>query len=173
MSEVQELNFDDSGNVVTRSTKARASAEPTLIENLGTGDEILQSLVGQFHHHLAAAKIRLLATNKDIKSGGRARPGKVQKTTPLLKFLTRDDEGNEADILITVSLAVWNPADHAERTAILDHLLSMIEGSEDETTGVTKLNIVAPQVQEFAEVVERRGLYTAEMRDMANVVHAL
>ncbi len=172
--QVSEINFDEHGQVVTRNKKQRAQAEPTLIADLDTGNEILRDLVGKFHHHLAAANIRLLCTNKDLKAGGRPRPGKVSKTTPLLKFLCRDEEtGDEPDILILVSLPIWNEADHAGRTAILDHLLSMVEGAEDETTGAMKLNIVGPQVQEFAHVVERRGLYNNDIQDLANVVNGL
>jgi hypothetical protein len=156
---------------VTRNKKQRAQSEPTLIGELDTGGDILKHLVSKHHHHLAGCVIKLLCTNKEIKSGGRSRPGKVQKTTPLVRFLTRDEYGNnEADFLITVSLPMWNEADNHKRTAILDHLLTSIEAAEDETTGEMKYKIVGPQIAEFAEVVERNGAYNPDLQDMKNVL---
>lgn len=175
--EVNELNFDgNTGEIINRGgpKRARAEKEPTLIGDLESGHEILRGLIAQFHTHLASVKVRLLCVNKSIKVGGRERPGKVQKTNPLTRFLTRDEEtGDEADVLVMVSLPAWNPAPLEERTAMLDHLLSMIEATEDEDNGSIKLTIVSPQVQEFAEVIERRGLYNTDIQDLANVVQAL
>lgn len=150
--------------------KKQKTSEPTLIGDLDSGGDILSNLIRQHHHDLAGVRFRLLCTNKEIKSGGRARPGKVQKATPLIKHLASDEHGNEPDFLVTVSLPMWNDADDFKRTAILDHLLTCIEATEDEKSGEMKYAIVGPQVSEFAEVVERYGIYNESLKDIAHVI---
>lgn len=160
---------------VMRDKKEKTPVEPTLIGELESGGEILDELIRKHHHHLASVKILLLCTNKAIKSGGRERPGKVQKATPLIKFLGRslNDRGDEPDILITVSLTQWNDADRNQRLAILDHLLTCLEAKEDDTTGETKLSIVSPELSEFVEIIERYGIANSPaLLDLKNVLSA-
>lgn len=165
--------MSDINEPVTTSKKKREPAMPTLISSLETGEDILNHLISKHHHHLASLKILLLCTNKEIKSGGRQKPGKVQKTTPLLKYLTTDARsGKEADVIITVSLPAWNEADNHKRHAMLDHLLTCIETTENEENGELKVQIVSPQVAEFAEVIERYGAYNHDLEDVAAVLRA-
>lgn len=160
---------------VMRDKKEKTPVEPTLIGELESGGEILDELIRKHHHHLASVKILLLCTNKAIKSGGRERPGKVQKATPLVKFLARamDPNGNEPDMLVTVSLPQWNDADRLQRTAILDHMLTHIQTKEDDKTGETKLQLVSPELSEFVEIVERYGIANSPaLLDLKNVLSA-
>lgn len=157
---------------VERDKKQKAQAEPTLIGTLDSGQDLLTELVRQHHQHLASLKILLLCTNKSIKQGGRERPGKVQKATPLIKYLTADARtGEGADVLITVSLPVWNAADGVQRQAIIDHLLTCVEVEENEENGDLKVKVVGPQVAEFAEVAERYGAYSTELRDIQSALN--
>lgn len=158
---------------VMTDKKKREPAEPTIIGYLDSADDILKELIRDHHHDIASANIALLMTNKEIKSGGRVRPGKVQKASPLLNFLTRSDKLVEgADFLITVTQATWNDADRLGRKAILDELLTCIEAKENEETGEMKFSIVGPQVAAFAELVERYGAYTPELRDLQSVMNS-
>lgn len=159
---------------VMRDKKEKTPVEPTLIGELESGGEILKDLVRKHHHHLASVNILLLCTNKAIKSGGRERPGKVQKATPLVKFLGRslDSNGEEPEILITVSLPLWNDADLTQRTAILDHLLTHVQTKEDDTTGENKLTLVSPELAEFVEIVERYGANSPALLDLKNALSA-
>lgn len=150
--------------------KKQRNSEPTLIGDLDSGTDILSNLIRKHHLDLAGCRFRLLCTNKEIKSGGRSRPGKVSKATPLIKHLASDDQGNEPDFIILVSLTQWNDADLSKRTAILDHLLTCIEAKEDEKSGEMKFTIVGPQVAEFAEIVERHGTYNEALKDIAHVI---
>ncbi len=162
-------NPDITAPVMT-DKKKRDPVEPTLIGYLMSGDDILRELLRDHHHDLATAKIALLTTNKEIKSGGRVRPGKVQKATPLLNFLTRSEKLLEgADFLITVTEVTWNAAERLGRKAILDELLTCIEAKENEEGGM-KFSIVGPQVSAFAELVERYGAYTPELKDLQSVM---
>ena len=155
---------------VLRDKKEKTPVEPTLIGLLDSGNDILMELVRKHHSHLASLNILLLCTNKEIKSGGRSRPGKVQKMTPILKYFSRKGNGDEYDVMITVSLPSWNDAEHMKRTAIIDSLLTSIETVEDETTGALKVSIIGPQVAEFAEIVERYGAYNEGLEDLRNVL---
>ncbi len=165
-------NTDITAPVMT-DKKKREPAEPTLIGDLDSGDDILKELIRTHHHDLATANIRLLCTNKEIKSGGRPRPGKVQKASPLLNFLTRSEKQVEgADFIFLISLPLWNDADRVYRTAILDELLMSIEAKENEETGEMKFSIVGPQVSTSAELIERYGAYTDDLRDLQSVMNS-
>lgn len=156
--------------VVTEKKGKRAAAEPTLIGLLESGEEIFQELIRKHHHHLASLKILLLCTNKEIKTGGRQRPGKVQKSTPMLRYLTSNRGDDGADAIITVSLPMWNDADTKARHAILDQLLTCLEVNEDPETGDLKLAVTSPPLSVFAEIVERYGAFTDELRDLQTVL---
>ena len=67
--------------------------------------------------------------------------------------------GGECDYIMTVSLDVWNDLNPNQRTALVDHLLTRCVAVEDPKTGETKYKIRPPQVQEFAEIVERYGTW--------------
>lgn len=155
---------------VTTDKKKRQPPEPTLIGLLESGQDMLADLIRKHHHHLASVNILLLNTNKEIKTGGRPRMGKVQKATPLVKYLSSKVGDDGADILITVSQTMWNDAKDIERRAALDHLLTCIEAEEDEESGDLKLKVVAPPVAAFSEIIERYGAFSDELRELKDVL---
>jgi len=156
--------------IVLGDKKKRTPPEPTIIGLLESGQDILKELIREHHTHLASVNILLLCTNKEIKTGGRQRAGKVQKATPLLKYLTSKVGDDGADILITVSLPMWNEADGTNRQAMIDHLLTCVQAEEDEESGALKLSVTSPPLAAFAEIIERYGAYTSELQELRDVL---
>lgn len=161
--------YNEAGPVTTDKKGKRQKAEPTLIGDLETGTNILENLLRTDFHDIASVEIRTLCTNKEIKQGGRVRPGKVSKATPIQKYAFRQNDV-EPEVIIMVSLPVWNEADLHKRTAIIAHLLSWIQAEENEEDGELKIKIVSPQVSEFPEIVEKYGAWSPELEDFRQAI---
>jgi len=135
--------------------------------NTFSGAEAVQllanSLIAQFHPHLATARVRYVYREKAAKRGSRLVPGAVRKLGGALEYLL------EADFLVEVALDVWNTQDENQRRAIIDHLLSQCKGEEDEKTGDMKWGKRHPDVQEYAEVLHRNGAWHPDLANFVEV----
>ncbi len=125
--------------------------------------ELAQTLIGQYHDHLATARIKYVFKEKSGKKGGRVVPGKPRKISGVLEFLL------EADFLIEVGLDWWNDASSEARTALVDHLLECCHGEEDEKTGAMKWSLRDPDVHEFPTILRRRGSWNKELEELVEV----
>lgn len=162
---------------VTRSKKKKSESMPTLVSSHEASCDIAAVLISRYHHHLASANIMFLCVNKPIKGVG----GKVQKATPLIKYLADlqdcemathkhvwhgDLNRDEVDFIVTISLDAWNQADNRKRAAMVDHLLCRMTGQENEETGEMKWKTRDPDVQEFAECAERHGSWNNALEEL-------
>jgi len=124
--------------------------------------EVAERLIPEINPDIASANILYLFKSKPFKQSGNIIPGVVKKVPDWVQYVT------EFDFVIIVGLPTWNEYSSTQRTAAVDHLISMISAEEDEQTGEMKYAIKKPTVQEFPEVVARNGLWNDEITDMAS-----
>lgn len=146
--------------------ESKTDQMPLLMDEFDQAKVIAAQLIKQHHTHLATANIRYLCRNKATKSRGKPVPGAIKKASPIEKHLS----GEEADFIMILALDVWNEMSSAQRLAIVDHLLTRCVGTEDERTGYMKWSLRMPEVQEFAEVVSRNGLWNDSIAEFVDSV---
>jgi len=132
---------------------------PRTFEEAANVESIAQGLIPNYHAELATARIQYCFSSDCWSKNGREVWGKVQKLSGLNEYLI------EKDFIITVALEKWNDLTEAQRTALVDHLLSRCTGEEDEDTGEYKWKVSDPEVQEFTDVLFRHGAWHEGLRD--------
>ncbi len=165
-----EANAEKGGPVVRDKKQKSEGPREVLYDDHEGSAEIARKLIKTVHSHLDGARIVFACRDKAQKKGGKLSPGYIKKLSPELKYAFADKFKGEdlPHFLMVVALEVWNPMAPNQRTAFIDHLLTRITAEEDETTGDTKYGLRAPEVQEFAEVVERNGKWTEELQNLAS-----
>jgi hypothetical protein len=144
---------------------------------------IAAELIPQYHAHLIDARILYLFTTQQRKKCDRARLASAQKFSDLQRYLSslHFADGREAsiftgaDFLMLVGRVEWEDLTTAQRRALVDHELSHMGRVEKITdTGVEgRWAILGHDLEEFAAVIQRHGLWRQEARDMAQVMQQL
>ena len=132
-----------------------------------SGESLAQKLIPNYHPELATARIKYICVDKASAKSGRPVMGKVRKVSGSLEFLL------EADFLIEVALDVWNELEPTRRTAMMDHLLERCYGEEDEESGEMTWRVREPDVQEFASILQRHGVWTEELNGFVSIAQKL
>lgn len=118
-----------------------------------------QEIIEKYHPHLAEASIAFVFRSEAGSSMGKFVIAKASKFPEKLKPLVDTDY----DFLIWVSEEDWNKFDYEKRCALIDHELCHCGGNIDD--GWT---MVAHDVEEFSEIIERHGLWRKELNDMVD-----
>jgi hypothetical protein len=123
-------------------------------------------LISAHHGGIAEAKICYLARTGKWEKRGKAVYGSAEVVSKKHKHLT------DFDFIITVGYRTWNVADDKCKLAIVDHQLSHCCKDVDKE-GNPKYYIQDHSVEDFAGIVRRHGLWSAELRIMvdANAEH--
>jgi hypothetical protein len=124
----------------------------------------------QHHPHLDEAKIAV-AWMLDVKANvdGFLMLGKCKKQSDL------DREMREFDFVIFINATAWKHLNEKQRAALVDHELHHAGVAEDKKTGEPVLDergrrvyrIKKHDIEEFAGVVKRHGLYKADLATFA------
>ena len=134
--------------------------------------DLLNSLVSAFHDHLSEARIAL-AWNTAWKADtdGRVTLGKCRKVGDL------DRDIHEYDFIVILNREFWNSFNDRQKAALLDHELMHAEIKTDEhgepeqdERGRIVYRIRKHDIEEFADVVKRHGLW---MHDLELFARAL
>lgn len=140
--------------------------------------KIAADLIKKHHTHLADQRIEFVFRDKATSSRGRTVCGKAKKMTGLNAFLSRDvtsnvdfDPGDEF-FLIEIAEDAWAALGSKGRAALVDHELCHLAVEYDEATEEFKLSLRGHDVEEFAEVIERHGLYEDELVKFAESIKA-
>jgi len=132
----------------------------------------LDELIGQHHTHLAEAKI-VLAWKIDWKpnTDGQVVLGMCRKASDL------DRELHGHDFVILLNREYWPSFTAEQQTAIIDHELSHADvkkGDDGQVQRDDSGRIVyrtrRHDLEEFRGVVERHGLYRADLEDFARSI---
>lgn len=135
---------------------------------------MLNDLVEQFHEELTNARIAIawnLAWKEDVD--GRLTLGKCKKASDL------DRELHAYDFVVMLNMEFWQDAAtvDTQRVALLDHELTHASVKLDENGEPVRdqkdrvvYRIRKHDLEEFSEVIERHGLYKADLERFAAAV---
>lgn len=117
-------------------------------------EEIARRLIPEHHKHLAAARIAYVFAESLPSRHGKT-PMATAKKAPEAQTLLHG-----FDFVVTVNYQAWMLLTPAQREALVDHELSHL-GLKEDGSGWT---IWAHDVEEFAAVIKRHGLWTEGAR---------
>lgn len=128
--------------------------------------QIAEDLIPKYHQHLIDfdVKIRYVFVDKTPKSKGREVWGTCRKISNLNAFLAEGNDSSEPFFVITISKDVWDVLPHDKRVALVDHELCHAwaeanQKEDDDEADPVKLSTVPHDLEEFASIVRRHGLW--------------
>lgn len=135
-------------------------------------EEIGMELVQEHHQDLIGIEVRYVFRSKAAKSAGKVVWGRCRKISGLNAFLAMGPEPDEDDAggdfyVIELAEDVWAELSHEERVALVDHELCHTKVDMDEATGEITLHTQGHDVEEFACIVERHGLWRRDVEFFA------
>jgi hypothetical protein len=132
------------------------------------------------HEHLADVRVDFIFINEAPASKGRLVLGRARKVGGLTAYLASADATAEPNLdgfaprapffVIEISFDTWQGLTEAQRVALVDHELCHCRVDFDDKTGEQKLSTVGHDVEEFACVVERHGLWSNGLTGMGRVM---
>jgi hypothetical protein len=135
----------------------------------GEAAELARGIIDRHHSHLATARVEFVFNKKTDKEGqpqfleskGKRLLGRAKVVSGLGAYLAREDEddGDEQFFVIELCWWSWQHMDEGQRLALLDHELCHCEVDLD----TAKLKTITHDVEEFSAVVERHGLWWADV----------
>ena len=133
-------------------------------------EKIGRDLIGKHHRHLLQCRVTFLFCDKTPKKAGREVWGTARRVSSLNAFLAGEDDadGPGAFFVIVISEPVWNLLRPEQRVALIDHELChcWVEEKED---GNLSLQLVSHDLEEFAQIVLRHGLWREEVTQFYDV----
>lgn len=148
----------------------------TVIRHAVSAQEIAVDLIDDHHEHLQRAKILWLFTNSKRTRGNKITLGTASRTAALAKFLASGQVSVEKgpDFIVLIDGGKWDTALKTQREAMVDHLLCRMRLREkhNERTGkITRTWItVAPDVEEFTDVILRHGIWLPEQKRFVKLI---
>ncbi len=139
------------------------------VERIGT------SLIRDFHSRLRDCKIRYLLRFGEWRKGGK----ECWSATTLLSGATQH-VASDVDAIVQINGEAWEALRESQRVALVDHELTHLEvnttGAGDiihnPQTGRPMLRSVSHDVEEFASVIERHGLWRPDLEMAAEAIRA-
>ena len=137
---------------------------------------LAQELIAEHHRHLDQVPILYVFRDVAGVSRGRRVIGRARRIVGLYAFLValaagepaEDDEPDTpAFFVMEIAADWWDEATPAARRALVDHELCHFDVDED---GV--LSLLAHDVEEFAAVVARHGIWSPDLEAFAGVCAA-
>jgi len=132
--------------------------------------QIADELIPKYHSHLIDMDVRIdyVFCSKTPKRNGKEVWGTCRKVTNLNAHLA----GQESPFfVITISEPVWGVLPPDKRKALVDHELCHAESQynqkedDDGEDDVIKLSIRPHDVEEFACIIRRHGLWRDDVKD--------
>lgn len=123
--------------------------------------ELAEEIRDENHPELEGARIAYVFIPKGPISGGKKRFGSAHKQSAVAHLL------NGYDFVVRLSKDVWEKMNNDERLAALDHELCHCAPKLDENGTFVGWQIRKHDVEEFAEIIERHGLWKRDVQDFA------
>lgn len=135
-------------------------------------EQIAQDLIGKHHTHLADIRVEFVFRDKASKSNGKIVLGKARKVTGLNAFVARrtedgEDTGGEEFFVIELAHDEWRSMSLRQKRALVDHELMHCTITFDEDTNEIKLGMRAHDIEEFADIVARHGVWKDDLAEFA------
>lgn len=135
---------------------------PITYEKASEVKSIAEELIKKHHPHLVNVKIEYVYRSEHAKSGGKEVWGKARKIGGLNAWLATPAEDRwthpEPFFVMEIAKDIWKKLTETAQTALVDHELNHM--GRDVETG--DLQIEAHDVEDFAIILQRYGLYRAE-----------
>jgi len=139
--------------------------------------EIAELYIQKYHSHLIDMDVRVdyVFVSKTPKRNGKDVWGTCKKVSNLNALLA----GQESPFfVITIAEPIWGQLPQSGKEALVDHLLCHAESQynqkedEDPEDDVIKLSIRPYDVEEFAQIIRRHGLWRDDVKDFVKSVQA-
>jgi hypothetical protein len=117
-----------------------------------------QHIIKKYHRRLTEARIGFLLRTEPSTSQGKRVRAKANTVPEKLKILL------DLDFIIWLDEGIWGDLEEARREAVIDHELCHCDYN-----GV-KYSIRAHDIEEFSEIVERRGLWNSGLLDFGEKI---
>lgn len=151
-------------------------------------EEIANELIAKHHTHLVNERIEYVFRSTVQKQGGKEIWGKARKISGLNAFLSRSLRDTEMTIeagdnvvafdpsedyfVIEIAGDVWKFLKPEARVALVDHELTHC-GVDWDDEGKKRLVLYPHDLEEFAEVVRRHGLWRQDIKAFFHVAQQL
>lgn len=143
----------------------RVAKEPTQYYKANEDvEKMARDIIVKYHPELVNLKIAYIFKNKSIKSRGRECNAQISKVSPKVQAIC------EVDFVVTLSAPRWQELNEIQHSALLDHELSHILITENESTGEEKRQMVCHDVEEFLSVIRRWGLTVLDLEMLGKAV---
>ncbi len=130
--------------------------------------EIAEELIPKYHQHITDYSIRVeyVFADKVPKKGGKEVWGTCRKVSNLNAFLAKDNPDADPFFVITISQPVWEVLDQKSKVALVDHELchTAAQYDEDDEEPAVKLSVNPHDVEEFACIIRRHGLWKDDIK---------
>lgn len=129
-------------------------------------EDIGRELIREHHPHLTNSKIVYLFRTEAVKKNGKTLAGSARKVSGLSAFLASEDPLSAKGapfFVIEIWKGGWDKMEEPKHLALVDHCLCRCWVEDD------KLSLHDPDVEEFAAVIHRHGLYRQDVEDFAKV----
>lgn len=126
--------------------------------------DIAGKLIGLYHDPLLNEDIEYVFRSEASSSKGKVVLGKARKVTGLPAYLSRTSE--EPFFLMEIALDTWENLSADQKEALVDHELCHFGITED-----GRRFILPHDLEEFAAIVERHGLWNPAVKRIAAAVN--
>lgn len=120
--------------------------------------EIVRKVLHGCHAHLKEAKIGVSIRKGDWTAGDNRIPGKAKLVGADVKAFL------DYDFILQVNEEILSMSSPEQKESLFDHLLSYCSYNDNEKSGVRVWKIRKPEIHEFIEVMERRGIWNADLK---------
>lgn len=134
---------------------------------------IAQELIAEVHTHLQEANILYLFTDKRRTKDNRVILGTAKRAGKMERFLSGESVDGEVDFILLFDKNEWELMPEAKKRAVVDHELCHCARGKDDKDGDPTWTTRGHDVEEFAEVIERHGLYKYDVKKFGDVVRQL
>lgn len=121
--------------------------------------DLAREVIDQWHPALKDARIGFIFRYPAAKSHGGTVLASIMRPSKTTHYLTK------LDYIVTIAQQEWSRANRARRLAVLDH--EFCHAGEDDNGNWT---ILPHDVQEFVAVIDRHGLWKADLQALGEAV---
>lgn len=126
-------------------------------------EKIARKIIAKYHTYLLNCRIAYLYNDKKMKKSGREVVATAEKVPDKYHALSG------YNFVITVSYPAWKDLNKVKKRAVIDHELTHCLVDEDDS-GEPVYKIIPHDVEEFASIIIRRGLYTNSLVHIGELV---
>lgn len=129
-------------------------------------EAVAKRVIEKHHPTLRAVRIEYVFREKAAKRHGRAVAGTAKKVTGVNALLATPGAKSSDDLaffLVTIAQDIWISLDSRKREALVDHELTHCAVQVDDETGEAVLAMRGHDIEEFAVIVQRHGLWSDDL----------